>query len=128
MKNIEVVAAVFENDKNEFFCARRRDQGELALKWEFPGGKIEVNETKEQALIREIKEELDTDIEIDNFIMTVQHQYQGFHLTMHAYKTTILKGNLELSEHTDSKWLPKNKMLELDWAAADIPIVIELIK
>ena len=123
MKRIEVVAAVFKNKKNEYFCARRKDEGELALKWEFPGGKIEPGETKEQALKREIEEELSTEIEVLDYITTVEHQYKTFHLTMHAYHARIINGDLELSEHTGYKWLPKEKLDSLDWAAADIPII-----
>ncbi len=128
MKYIEVVAAVFKNSDNKIFCARRRNDGELALKWEFPGGKIEVGETHEIALKREIKEELDTEIVVNKFITTVSHQYKSFHLTMHAYYASIIKGALTLSEHTDSKWLNKEDLSKLDWAEADIPIVKILMK
>ncbi len=128
MKYIEVVAAVFKNNNDEFFCARRRDDGELALKWEFPGGKIELGESHQDALIREIKEELETEITVGEFITTVKHQYNYFHLTMHAYYVDIVKGELTLSEHTGSKWLKKEELMKLDWAAADIPIVKILIE
>lgn len=123
MKYIEVVAAVIINQHNQIFCARRKDQGELALKWEFPGGKIEKNESLEDALVREIKEEFSTTIKVNDFIMTVKHQYQGFHLTMHAFYAEVIDGSLSLNEHTDSKWLSKDELMTLDWAAADIPIV-----
>lgn len=119
MKYIEVVAAVFVNDNNEIFCARRKDEGELALKWEFPGGKIEDGETREEALMREIKEELKTDIKINDFIMTVKHQYLGFHLTMHAFFAEIIKGNLALTEHTCEEWLTVDQLDDLDWEEAD---------
>lgn len=128
MKNIEVVAAVIKNSRNEIFCARRKDQGELALKWEFPGGKIENNESYQEALIREIKEEFLTTIKVNDYIMTVSHQYQGFFLTMHAFYAEVVEGNLTLVEHTDSKWLSKEYLCNLDWAAADIPIVNIVIK
>ena len=126
MKYIEVVAAVFKDENNNIFCARRKDEGELALKWEFPGGKIEENENHVEALIREIDEELNTEIIVKDYIMTVNHQYNFFHLTMHAYNVDIVKGHLRLNEHTDSKWLKKDDLMELDWAAADIPIVKKL--
>lgn len=126
MKKIEVVAAVFKNNQNRIFCARRKDEGELALKWEFPGGKIEPGESQTEALVREIKEELKTDIKVLDFIITVYHQYETFHLTMHAYFTEVLQGNLELTEHTGQIWLPVDELDTLDWAAADIPIVQEL--
>lgn len=128
MKYIEVVAAIFVNKDNEVFCARRKDEGELALKWEFPGGKIEPGETKEEALIREIKEELSADIQVGMFLTTVKHQYNYFHLTMHVYYAEVINGKLILSEHTDFKWLPKTQLFELDWAAADLPIVNLLMK
>ncbi|PKK95429.1 MAG: 8-oxo-dGTP diphosphatase MutT [Tenericutes bacterium HGW-Tenericutes-5] len=128
MKNIEVVAAIFTNENNEVFCARRKDEGELALKWEFPGGKIEPGESHQEALIREIKEELSTDIKVKDFIMTVRHQYNSFHLTMHAYFAEVVNGNLVLNEHTGFKWLRKEELYSLDWAAADLPIVDFLAK
>lgn len=127
MKNIEVVAAVIINENKEVFCARRKDGGELAFKWEFPGGKIESGESSSEALIREIKEELSTEIEVNNLIMTVKHQYNTFHLTMHAYYVKVVKGDLILNEHTGFKWLKKDQLLELDWAEADIPIVKAVI-
>ncbi len=123
MKYIEVVAAVIVNEKNQIFCARRKDQGELALKWEFPGGKIEQHESFEEALVREIKEEFSSTIKVNDFIMTVKHQYQGFHLTMHAFYAEVIEGNLTPNEHTDSKWLSIHELHTLDWAEADLPIV-----
>jgi len=123
MKSIEVVAAIIQNDNDEIFCARRKNDGELALKWEFPGGKIEEQETPKEALKREIKEELTADIEVQDYLMTVKHQYNTFHLTMHAYYAKITNGTLQLKEHTSWKWLPKNRLHELDWAAADIPLI-----
>lgn len=127
MKKLEVVAAVFIND-NKVFCAQRANKGPLALKWEFPGGKIEENESKEDALKREIKEELLTDIKVDKFLMTVEHQYETFHLTMHVFFCTVTNGELTLNEHVNSCWLNKEELLSLDWAEADIPIVNKLIE
>lgn len=128
MKKIEVVAAVFTNERGEFYCARRKDEGPLALKWEFPGGKIEAGETHQEALVREIKEELSTDILVNDYIMTVNHQYEFFHLTMHAYHATIINGSLTQNEHTGAKWLSKDQLDQLDWAEADLPIVDLLMK
>lgn len=127
MKKIEVVAAVFIQD-GKVFCAQRANKGPLALKWEFPGGKIEVNETKEDALKREIREELSTDIKVDKYIMTVEHQYETFHLTMHAFLCTVIKGSLTLNEHVNSSWMNKDDLFSLDWAEADIPIVEKIMK
>jgi len=122
MKHFEVVASVFIED-NRVFCAQRKDAGETAKKWEFPGGKIEAGETHQQALMREISEELSTKISVGNFITTVNHQYNTFAITMHAYQCSILEGNLILSEHLDSKWLSLDELDCVDWAPADIPIV-----
>ncbi len=126
MKHIEVVAAVIIDAKDRIFCAQRGNYGELALKWEFPGGKIELGETHRVALIREIKEELNTDIDVLDHIITVNHQYETFKLTMHTYYSKVTQGNLLLSEHINSKWLGKNELDQLDWADADIPIVNKL--
>lgn len=126
MKKIEVVAGVLKY-KNTYFCAQRKNKGPLAMKWEFPGGKIEKEETNEEALIRELKEELLLNITIDKHIMTVEHQYETFHLTMHAYLCHGDIENISLTEHLDSKWLDKNNLENLDWAEADIPIVKRLI-
>mgnify|MGYP000745778138 CR=1 FL=1 len=128
MKCIEVVAAVFQDKNKNFFCARRGNSGELALKWEFPGGKIEKGESREEALIREISEELLVSISVDEYIMTVEHQYPSFLLTMHVFKCSIQYGSMKLTEHTDSKWLPASWLDEIDWAEADIPSIDKLKK
>lgn len=123
MKTIEVVAAVITNKENLIYCVKRNNKGEAANKWEFPGGKIELGETHEEALIREIREELDTVIEIKDFITTVKHQYKTFNLIMHVYYAKVKSGVLTLSEHTDYKWLQTTELRLLDWAPADIPVV-----
>lgn len=125
MKNIEVVAAIFLKE-DKIFCAQRANKGPLALKWEFPGGKVEEGENHNDALKREIYEELDTVIEVKDYCMTVKHQYKTFHLTMHAYFCEVIKGDLKLKEHVDSCWLTVEQLDSLDWSAADIPIVIRL--
>lgn len=121
-KTIEVVAAII-NEGERIFCAQRKNQGELARKWEFPGGKIEPHETKEETIVREIKEELKTDIEVIDYLMTVHHEYNTFKLIMHAYRCKVIKGKLELTEHLDSAWLTVEEMKNYDFAAADIPII-----
>ncbi len=126
-KTIEVVAAIIKY-KDKYFAAQRKDYGELAKKWEFPGGKVELGEQKEDALLREIKEELKADIKINEFIMTVKHEYKTFKLTMHAFLCELISDELILTEHLNSKWLTKEELLSVDWAAADIPIVNKLMK
>ncbi len=125
MKHVEVVAAVIIKN-GKVFCAQRKDIGETAKKWEFPGGKIEAGETSQKALAREILEELNTEIKVGDFITTVNHQYNTFSITMHAYQATVITGNLNLSEHLDSRWLSQDELNSLDWAAADIPIVEQI--
>lgn len=122
MKKVEVVAAIIQKD-NKIFCAQRNLSKSMGGKWEFPGGKIEIGETREEALVREIREELDSDIVVDKYLMTVEHDYPAFHITMHAYSCTLVKGELTLKEHNDSVWLSKEELLNLDWADADKPIV-----
>ena len=100
----------------------------MALKWEFPGGKIEEGESDEMALIREIAEELGALILVKEAFLTVEHQYKGFHLTMMSYLCCLQEGNLIPTEHVNTCWLePNEELLSLDWAAADIPIVKKLI-
>lgn len=122
MKTIEVVAAIIvEEDK---VLATQRGYGEFPGGWEFPGGKVELGETLESALKREIKEELDVGIEIDTYIDTVEYDYPYFHLTMHCYKCRMLNGLLKLKEHEAAKWVSQNELKEVDWLAAD-RIVVE---
>jgi 8-oxo-dGTP diphosphatase len=125
-KHITVSAAVIIQNQT-VFCAQRKDSGELARKWEFPGGKIEIGEIPEDALVREIKEELDSTISIVKKLTTVEHQYTTFDITMHAFLCQLVEGSLTLSEHLDSCWLPKDQLYSVDWAEADIPIV-EIVK
>ncbi len=126
MKKIEVVAAIIIKD-NKIYCARRANKGEVALKWEFPGGKIEEGEDPKDALIREIQEELNATIKVNSFFKTVKHQYESFFITMHSYLCSLDTGNLILSEHVEDKWLEIKDMDSLDWAPADIPIVNKII-
>lgn len=126
MKTIYVVAAIIiQNQK--VFCCQRKDEGLLAKKWEFPGGKIEEGETKEEALIREIKEELNTDIKVIERYMTINHKYESFNLIMDTYFCAVIKGNLELREHMDAKWVQNNQLKDLDWAEADVTIINKII-
>ncbi len=117
MKSIEVVAAVIQH-KGRIF-ATQRGYGEFKDGWEFPGGKMEPNETPQQALRREIKEELDTDIEVKDLIDTINYDYPNFHLTMHCFWCTVKAGKLELLEHEDAKWLAPEELESVDWLPAD---------
>ena len=129
MKKVEVVAAivVFEN---KILCVQRGENklDYISKKYEFPGGKMEVGETKEETIKREILEELNMKIEVQEEFITVTHQYPDFILTMHSFICKCDSPTLTLTEHIDFKWLNKDELSNLDWAAADIPIVNELIK
>lgn len=129
MKTIEVVAAIIiEND--EILCVQRGENKYpyISKKYEFPGGKIEEGETKEDALKREIHEELKMEIyDLKEFI-TISHQYPDFKLIMHSYVCKSKEKIVTLSEHIDYCWLRRENLNELDWAAADVPIVYELLK
>lgn len=121
MKTINVVAAIIKKD-NEIF-ATQRGYGEFKGSWEFPGGKIEPGETPEEALVREIKEELDTEISVDKFITTVDYDYPNFHLNMQCFLCSIKKGNLTLLEHSAAKWLDMEHINTVDWLPADVEVV-----
>ena len=119
MKTITVVAAVIRNSRGEIFVTQR-GYGEFKDWWELPGGKAEPGETLEQALKREIREELDTEISVDSFITTIDYDYPSFHLTMHCYWCSILSGNLELKEHEAAKWLAPDELESVNWLPADL--------
>lgn len=125
MKTVRVVAAVIRKDDKIF--ATQRGYGEFKDGWEFPGGKIEDGESPEQALAREIKEELDTDINVGDLIDTIEYDYPNFHLSMDCFWCEILQGKLELKEHESARWLSKEKLYSIDWLPADVGL-IEKIK
>ena len=118
---IEVVAAVILKDGRLF--ATQRGYGEWKDWWEFPGGKIEMGETHEEALRREIQEELSAEINVDRFLCTVEWDYPKFHLTMHCYLCTLLKDALHLNEHEASKWLSREELDTVRWLPADVQVV-----
>jgi len=128
MKNIEVVAAIILFN-NKILCVQRNKNkyDYISYKFEFPGGKVEIGETNVEALRREIKEELEMDIIIQKHFLTVDHEYPDFKLTMHSFICSCANRDLTLTEHIDFKWLNKDQIKSLDWAAADIPIVDKLI-
>lgn len=121
MKKIEVVAAVIKKDGKIF--ATQRGYGEFKGGWEFPGGKVEAGEKLQDALIREIKEELDVDITVKNLIHTIEYDYPNFHLTMHCFEAELLQDKIILKEHEAAKWLAKNELLSVDWLPADIELI-----
>ena len=125
MKKIEVVAAVIhrQEDGVEKIFATQRGYGEFKDGWEFPGGKMESGEQKEEALKREIKEELDAEIEVGEHLCTVEYDYPKFHLTMHCYWCEVMDGELKLLEHEDAKWLGKEELDSVEWLAADVEVV-----
>ena len=125
MKTIRVVAAVIV-DNNKIF-ATQRGYGDYQGGWEFPGGKIEPGELPKEALIREIKEELDTQIEVGTLIDTIEYDYPTFHLSMDCFWTKVVDGNLILKEHAAAKWLTKDEMDSVEWLPADVAL-IEKIK
>ena len=129
MKRIEVVAAVIYYG-NEILCVQRPESklNYISKKYEFPGGKVEVGETNEEALKRELIEELDIVPRIDDLYLTVVHQYPDFEITMHSYNCYLDTKEITLNEHIAFEWLPKDDLEKLDWAAADIPIVNKLMK
>lgn len=121
MKSIEVVAAVIERDGRIF--ATQRGYGEYKDWWEFPGGKIEPGETQCEALKREIMEELNTEIDIDKFLLTINYDYPNFHLTMHCFLCSVISGNLELLEHENARWLIPSELKSVEWLPADIEVL-----
>ena len=124
MKRIEVVAAVICRDGKYF--ATQRGYGEFKDYWEFPGGKMEPGESREQALRREIMEELDTEIRVEDFLMTVDYDYPAFHLTMHCFLCTVVSGRLELKEHESAMWLVPQDLRTVNWLPADEAVVEKL--
>ena len=121
MKKIEVVAAVIFKDGKVF--ATQRGHGEFKDGWEFPGGKIEPAETPEDALRREIREELQTDLLLRELIDTIEYDYPDFHLSMKCFACSIQSGNLHLVEHEAAKWLSADRLDSVDWLPADVTLI-----
>lgn len=124
MKTVNVVAAIIIKDKKIF--ATQRGYGEFKDGWEFPGGKVEKGETPENAIVREIKEELDTEIKVKEYFDTVEYDYPNFHLSMKCYICSVLSGKQELLEHEAAKWLDKDSLDLVAWLPADLGLVDKL--
>ena len=131
MKTVKVVAAVIKevNDNGEpIIFATQRGYGEFKDGWEFPGGKIEAGETPQEALKREIMEELDTEVKAIELLDTVEYDYPKFHLSMDCFICKILSGDLVLKEHEAAKWLTKGQLYDVDWLPADVTLIDKIKK
>ena len=121
MKTIRVAAAVIRKGNRIF--ATQRGYGEFKDGWEFPGGKIEPGETPQEALVREIREELETEIRVGDLIDTIEYDYPAFHLSMDCFWCEVVEGSLELKEHEAAKWLDRESLYTVDWLSADVGLV-----
>ncbi len=131
MKTIKVVAAVMKSvDENgtPIVYATQRGYGEYKGWWEFPGGKIEAGETPQQALVREIKEELTAEIVVEDLIRTIEYDYPNFHLSMDCFWAEVVSGHLELKEAEDARWLGKEDIMDVDWLPADLELIDDIKK
>ena len=126
MKTIEVVAAIIKQEDS--ILVTQRGYGEWKGFWEFPGGKMEEGETQEEALVREIEEELDILIEVGERIETVDYDYPQFHLVMYCFLCKIISGKLVLKEHEAARWLKKNELVSVKWLPADVGLIEKLIQ
>lgn len=120
-KTVNVVAAVIK--RGDMIFATQRGYGDLKGGWEFPGGKIEEEESPEAALVREIKEELDTEISVDKFLHTIEYDYPSFHLSMRCYLCSVVSGDLNLKEHEAARWLTKETLNSVEWLPADVELI-----
>ena len=130
MKTIKVVAAVIKavNEGGEqIVFATQRGYGEFKGGWEFPGGKIEAGETAQEALKREIMEELDTEIEVGKLIDTIEYDYPEFHLSMDCFWCEIINGKLVLKEHEAARWLTRNQLADVKWLPADVKLIEKIV-
>ncbi|UBX50033.1 (deoxy)nucleoside triphosphate pyrophosphohydrolase [Providencia alcalifaciens] len=127
-KHIEVVAAVLKNE-NKFLAVQRgfSKLDYISHKWEFPGGKVEAGETLVAAIIRELSEELKITVTDPKFLLTIEHSYPDFDITMHCFVIELPNRTVELTEHINSLWLSKEELIKVDWASADIPAVEKIL-
>ena len=126
MKKIEVVAAIIK--KGDQIFATQRGYGDWKDWWEFPGGKMEPGETPEEALKREIREELDAEISVDKFLETIDYDYPQFHLTMHCFLCSLVGEALHLNEHEAARWLSAQNLNSVEWLPADLTLIANLQK
>ena len=124
MKQIEVVAAIISKGNKIF--ATQRGYGEWKDWWEFPGGKMEAGETPEEALVREIREELSAEISVDEFLCTMEYDYPAFHLKMHCYLCSLVTEALHLNEHEAARWLTKDELNSVKWLPADAKLISQM--
>lgn len=125
MKTVRVVAAVIRSEDKIFATAR--GYGEFKGQWEFPGGKIEPGETPQEALVREIQEELDVKIEVGDLIDTIEYDYPSFHLSMDCFWCIVTDGEITLKEAEDACWLSKDELYSVDWLPADMELIKKLV-
>lgn len=130
MKTVKVVAAVIcdSMDEKKQIFATARGYGEFKGQWEFPGGKVEAGETPQQALVREIKEELETDIKVGDLIDTIEYDYPTFHLSMDCFWCEVIRGELKLLEAESARWLTKDTLYEVQWLPADLGLIEKINK
>lgn len=126
MKIIEVVAAVIESENK--ILATKRGYGEFSGLWEFPGGKIEPGESKQEALKREIMEELEAEIEVNDLVTTIEYDYPSFHLVMHCYFCDHINEKINLIEHEEARWLNIDEMYSVEWIPADVGVVEKILE
>ena len=126
MKTIEVAAAIIVKDNKVF--ATQRGYGEFKDGWEFPGGKLEPGESAREALVREIREELDVDIRVGRLLETVEYDYPEFHLTMHCFICELLSEEIVLKEHEDARWLKEDELDTVDWLPADVGVISKIFE
>ncbi|WP_297567030.1 (deoxy)nucleoside triphosphate pyrophosphohydrolase [uncultured Faecalibaculum sp.] len=126
MKTVRVCAAILENDNGEIWCAQR-GYGEFRGLYEFPGGKLEPGESPRQALLREIREELDCEIQVEDFFMKAEYDYPSFHLDMDCYLCRFVTSP-HLLEHLDGRFVPKSRLMDLPWIPADVQIAKRLLE
>ncbi len=127
MKTVNVVGAVIQNENGQILCAKRAGHLSLGGYWEFPGGKIEENESHEQALIREIREEMGVEIEVGELVADIYHEYPNVVVHLITYRAVLTSGVLSSTDHDELVWLDVKSLKDLEWAPADVPTVDELL-